>query len=132
HTLTFHPDGKHLLVGTSPAVLRWDVSTGKETGRYSLDEAGRVERHNLLVMHLTDDGRTALALSQVLDGKGQRHGLHAWDVATGKRLLYETCSIGDFWTSYSRFSADGRLLAIPGGSIRDTATGKELLHPTVE
>jgi RNA polymerase sigma factor (sigma-70 family) len=132
HALAFSADGRSLFVGTSPAIVRRDVVTGREIGRYPLFETGKGDRHHLLCMHLTDDGRTILAVSQNLDARGGGWGLHAWDPATGKRLRGDAFSAGPFWVAYSRFSADGRLLAVPDGSVRDTATGKTLLHLTIE
>src|SRR5258707_872637 len=85
-TRSASPRGENsAVVGRAPAILRWDVRTGKEAGRYALNEAGRAERHHLMVMHLTNDGRTVQAVSQVLNEKPYMNGLHAWDVTTGKR-----------------------------------------------
>jgi RNA polymerase sigma factor (sigma-70 family) len=131
-TLTFTPDGKHLLVGTSPAVLRLDVAMGREVGRYPLFEEGKEDRHHLMVMHLSDDGQTLVALSQNLNGTGRAYGLHTWDVATGKRLRSGPVAVEDFWNGYSRFSPDGRLLALPGGAIQDVTTGRPLLKLPIE
>jgi hypothetical protein len=130
--LAFSPDGKYLFAGTSAAVLRWEVATGREAGRYPASEEGEGRRYHLLFAHLTDDGRTLLALSQLL-GRGERGcALHAWDAGTGKRLRCETLTEDDLWSAYSRFSGDGRLLVMPHGSVRDTATGRELCRLSVE
>jgi RNA polymerase sigma factor (sigma-70 family) len=131
HALVFSPDGKHLFAGTSPAVVRWEVAGGREVGRYPLAGPGEGHRYHLLVLHLSDDGRTLRAVSQVLDGPAYRWALHAWDVATGKRLHSRPLTVGDFWVSYSSFSPDGRLLALPGGSLRNADTGEERLRLAV-
>jgi RNA polymerase sigma factor (sigma-70 family) len=130
--LVFTPDGKQFLRGTSPAILRCDATAGKEVARYPLVEEGEQDRHHLLMMHLTDDGRTLLAITQNLSGRGRTWGLRAWDVATGKRLRGGPLTAEDRLISYSAFSPDGGLLALPDGSIRDAATGKELCHLSVE
>jgi WD40 repeat protein len=141
HSLVFTPDGNSLLAGTSAAILRWDVATGQEIRRYPLFEAGKEDRRHLTLMHLTDDGRTLLAVSQNLDRKGaarvgqafgKTEDLQSWDVATGKRLRSGPILTEDFWVGYGRFSADGRRLALPGGSIRDAVTGKEITRLSVE
>jgi RNA polymerase sigma factor (sigma-70 family) len=129
--LTFAPDGKHLFVGTSPAVIRYEVATGREAGRFPLAGADEVPRH-LVLLHLTDDGRTLQAVYQDLGDWDTGEGLLAWDVATGKRLRAGLLSSRDFLIGYSRFSDDGRLLARPGGSLRDAVTGKERLRLSCE
>jgi RNA polymerase sigma factor (sigma-70 family) len=132
HALRFSPDGKHLFAGTSPAVIRWEVAGGREVARYPLAGPGEGHRYHLLILHLSDDGRTLRGVSQVLDGPGYRWALHAWDVATGKRLYSRPLTAGDFWVSYSGFSPDGRLVALPGGSLRDADTGEERLRLAVD
>jgi WD40 repeat protein len=129
--LVLAKDGKQLFLGSSPAIVRRDAETGKELARYRLFEEGKGDRHHLLTMHLAADGRTLHAISQNLSAKGIPHALHAWDVATGKRLRFEPLDSRDFGLAYSRFSADGRLFTL-GGSILDAATGKELLHPSLD
>jgi WD40 repeat protein len=129
--LVFAKDGKQLFLGSSPGIVRRDAGTGKELARYRLFEEGKGDRHHLLTMHLTADGRTLHAISQNLGPKGRSPALHAWDVATGKRLRFEPLDSQDFLVAYSRFSADGRFLAL-NGRILDAATGKELLHPSLD
>jgi RNA polymerase sigma factor (sigma-70 family) len=144
--LAFSPDGKHLFLATPFAILRFDVATGRETGRYAVEGKDR-----LLFSHLADDGRTLrgahVAWSGGRAGPGAAPGLalpggkggggpprvtlalYAWDVATGNRLLAPTFTVagqGTDGAGYSRFSPDGRLLGIPGGILCDTATGREL------
>jgi WD40 repeat protein len=124
------PDGKQLFLGSSPAIIRREMATGKESAEYRLpvDKGGS---QHLLTMHLTVDGRTLLALSQ-LPGSREFWGLYAWDVASGKHLRNRRLEWNDFLVGYSKFSADGRYLARPGGSVWDTATGKEILHLAVD
>jgi WD40 repeat protein len=131
HALTFSADGRHLYTGTSPAILRWEVATGREAGHYPLVAMAQEDRQHLLKMHLTDDGRTLLALAQVLNAK-KLAGLHAWDVATGKQIRSVTIPGDDMLSGYSRFSPDGALLAYPHGSVRDAATGQALLRLPIE
>lgn len=134
--VTFTPDGKHLLAGTSSAIVRWEVATGREVGRYPLFEGDKEDPQHLLVLHLTDDGRTLLALSQNLKRGGgyaaSGHDLHSWDMKSGKRVRLLPFDGKDHWTAYGRFSPDGRWLALPGGGIYDPATGKELFRLPVE
>jgi RNA polymerase sigma factor (sigma-70 family) len=149
-SLVFSPDGKHLFVGTASAILRWEVSTGRETGRYPLFEQGKEGRDHLSSVHLTDDGRTLRAATSTGEGQGGLVGggagagtgparttfaLHGWEVETGKRLPTATFTLGGSegdWAGYSHFSADGRLFAVPGGVLCDTATGKEVVRLPVE
>jgi WD40 repeat protein len=132
HALAFSPDGKYLFVGTSPAILRWDVSTGREVSRYPLADPVKKDRHHLVLMHLSEDGRRLLAVSQYLGTGRRRWDLHAWDVPTGKRVRSGLLSAADFWVGYSHFSPDGRLLALTSGRICEMTTGKERLRLFVE
>src|SRR5262249_39839629 len=130
--LAFSPDGKHLFVGTSSAIRRCEVATGRESGRYPLDEADKKGNGHLWFMHLTGDGRTLWGGPHSEPGGGYGVGLrapgpagatltlYAWDVATGKRLPAPTFPVrgpGTDWAGYCRFSPDGKLLAIPGGIL---------------
>ncbi|HEY7424102.1 MAG TPA: hypothetical protein VH682_07690, partial [Gemmataceae bacterium] len=132
HTLIFTPDGKHLLVGCSDGVVCWEAASGREIRRYPLFGPGKDDRHHLMFCHLTEDGRTLLAVSQNLSGKGAKWGLHAWDAASGRRLRFVPFDTDDFLIGYCHFSPDGRWLVLPGGSIRDAATGEERLHLPIE
>jgi WD40 repeat protein len=140
-SLIFSRDSTHLFVATRPAVLRLDVATGREAGRYPLSESGQGDNGYLSSVKLTDDGRTLLGVRVVssrrgpggappgADSAGVTLALCAWDVATSKRLPAPTITVagpGTDWAGYSRFSADGWLLALPSGIIFDTTTGKEL------
>jgi RNA polymerase sigma factor (sigma-70 family) len=148
-SLVFSPDGKHLFVGTASAILRWEVPTGRETGRYALFEQGKESPDSLSCVHLTDDGRTLRAATFAREGQEAVGGggaggagpgrmtiaLHGWDVQTGKRLPATTFTLGKRegdWAFYSHFSADGRLFAVPSGIVCDAATGKELMRLPVE
>jgi RNA polymerase sigma factor (sigma-70 family) len=142
--LAFGRDGKHLFVGDGDGITRLEVATGREAGRYPAA---------VWFLHLTDDGQTlwggrhhgtgpAGGIGGGGGGGGMGPGgggvtmeLHAWDVVTGKPLPAATFSVtgpGSMWAGYSRFSPDGRLLAVPGGVIFETATGRELGRLTIE
>jgi RNA polymerase sigma factor (sigma-70 family) len=140
HSLIFTPNGTHLLAGTSSAILRWEVATGREAARIPLYETGKEDRQHLQGMHLTEDGSTLLAASQNLDAKGdpgpayssRANAFQAWSLPAGRRLRSMRVEVGDIWFSYSCYSPDGRLLVAPGGTIFDTTTGKELQKLSVE
>jgi RNA polymerase sigma factor (sigma-70 family) len=132
--LTFTPDGKYLLAGTGAAVVRWEVASGREVGRYPLFEPGKEDPQYLLLLQRTEDGLTLLAVSQnsarsrrPARGPGSGSGafdLLAWDMKTGKRIRFLPLAAEDDWIGYGRFSPDGRWLALPGGGIHDAVTGK--------
>ncbi len=125
HALTFTPDGKYVFLGTHDAIVGYEVATGCEIHRYALVEKGKVT-HELQVMHLSEDGRTLLAVSRREHDVIGEYALHAWDAATRKRRRFVPFSTRDGWVRYGRFSPNGRLLALPEGSILDAATGAEL------
>jgi WD40 repeat protein len=135
--LSFMPDGKELLLGTSTAIVRLEVAGGREVSRYSPGKKGNVAQY-IKKMQLCDDGRTLLALSGHLNGQTLGFALHAWDTATGEQLrsvpltLPEHLRIGRSRSSPGCFSPDGRLLVIPDGSIRDTITGEELARLSIK
>lgn len=124
HALTFSPDGKYMFVGTKDAIVRYEAATGRETRRYLLVEKGKAP-HELQVMHLSEDGGTLLAVSR-LAFHMEMYALHAWNAMTGEHLRFVPFASRDGWVRYGRFSPDGRLLALPEGSILDTTTGAEL------
>lgn len=125
--LTFTADGKHLLLGTRSAILRWNLATGKEVGRYLYSEADKPEELNLSFMQLTDDGKTLLAVVNT-GFKTRQYRLLAWDVTSGKLRSIPLSAALSPYSYYSHFSPDGRLLALVGGGIHDTTTGAKLLH----
>jgi RNA polymerase sigma factor (sigma-70 family) len=130
--LAFSPDGKHLFAGTSPALICWEVATGRETGRFPLSEAGEDRRH-LLHMQLTDDGRTLLAVCQQNFSRSRGgDALLAWDVASGKRVRSVTGPPDASLGGNSRFSGDGRILVTTDGIVFDGMSGKERLRLSPE
>ncbi|HEY7424695.1 MAG TPA: sigma-70 family RNA polymerase sigma factor [Gemmataceae bacterium] len=135
--LSFMPDGKELLLGTSTAIVRLEVAGGREVRRYAPGKKGNAAQY-VVRMHLSDDGRTLLALSGHRNGQTLGFALHAWDTATGEPLrsvplaLPEHLRIGVGHSSPGCFSSDGRLLVIPDGSIRDTITGEELARLSIK
>jgi WD40 repeat protein len=98
-------------------VLRWDVKTGKETGKY----AGLDDKIHALA--LSADGKTLAGSS--LDGK-----VCLWDTGTGKDRLHITAHPGKDGASVLAFSPDGKTLASAGadGTLRlwDGVTAKEI------
>lgn len=132
--LAFTPDGKYLLAGMSSTVVRWEVASGREFGRYPLFEAGKEDPQYLLLLQLTEDGRTLLAVCQNLRRGGYgsfASDVHAWDMRTGEHLRSLPLQAKDNWAAYGRFSCDGRWLALPRGGIHDAVTGKEMFHLSV-
>jgi RNA polymerase sigma factor (sigma-70 family) len=140
HSLTFAPNGRNVLHGTSAAIVRWDVSSRQETSRIQLYEDGKEDPQHLLRMHLTEDGETLLAASQNLHSKfvvgagytGSSNAFQAWNLSTGGRLRLTVLDADPILFAYGSFSPDGRLLVAPSGSIFDTASGKEVLKLSVE
>jgi WD40 repeat protein len=136
HALAFSPDGKYLFVGTWPAVVRWEVATGREAGRFPLVDAGKAGLRSLLCMHLTGDGRTLQAIGGWVgfawSAKQPPIELYAWDVASGKRLRTRSLPEHEFSSEFSRFSEDGRLLVVQGGTVYDGATGEEVCRLSLE
>jgi WD40 repeat protein len=125
--LAFSPDGKHLFAGTSPALICWEVATGRETSRFPLSEAGDPPRH-MLLMHLTDNGRTLLAVCQQNFERGGGDALLTWDVVSGKRVRSVTGPPDASLGGHSHFSGDGGILATTDGSVFDGMSGKERLR----
>src|SRR5205085_2632636 len=64
--------------------------------------------------------------------EGDKRMLHAWDVATGKQQPRRAFAAEEPWAGHSKFSPDGRLLALTTGSVCDVATDKELFRLSVE
>ncbi|HEY7308762.1 MAG TPA: sigma-70 family RNA polymerase sigma factor [Gemmataceae bacterium] len=134
--LHFSSDGKDLLIATGFDVIRVETATGREVNRHHLLVLNEDRSNFPLIIQWTGDGRTLLALTQNQSGRGAPYTLHAWDAATGKRLRSVPLAVDiDWWSHFSpsarylgRFSPDGRLLAIPNGSIFDTETGKVAAH----
>ncbi|HEY7154628.1 MAG TPA: sigma-70 family RNA polymerase sigma factor [Gemmataceae bacterium] len=136
-SLRFMPGGKELLLGAYPDIVRWEIATGREIRRYSPGKKGKANQ-DVTVVHLCDDGRTLLALSQCSNSKSGAkppgnadYALHTWDLATGEQLRSVPLAVEELYINYSRFSPDGRLFAIPGGSIRDASTGEEVARLSV-
>ncbi|HEY7424697.1 MAG TPA: WD40 repeat domain-containing protein [Gemmataceae bacterium] len=136
--LSFTPDGKELLLGTSPAIVRLEVATRREVRRYSPGKKGKEDQY-VMRMHLCDDDRTLLALSHHQDNKagggpmglGLAYSLHAWNLTTGELSRSVPLTSQDIWIGYSRFSPNGRLFAIPDGSICEVSTGEEVARLSV-
>src|SRR5207253_2316064 len=124
-------------VATSGTVLRWRAATGEEVSRYTVPTAGNDGHERLTFLHLTSDGRKLLGVRHQGGGFYASPGranqvavtIHGWDVATRQALPARHLTAtgpGTDWAGYSCLSADGRSIAIPGGLVCDTVTGREL------
>lgn len=144
--LVFHgTDSKQLFVGTEFALLRLDTSTGQVISRYTFEG-----QDGMGFFHLTDDSQTLLGVQIMHAQQGGFAGgagapaagardqvtltLPTWDVASGTRLLDRTVAVrgpGTEWALYSHLSPDGRFIAVPGGYVCATTTGRALGRLTV-
>ena len=111
-SLVFAPDGKTLASGGADRMVRfWDVSTGRETGRFEVDPEWPE------AIAYAPDGRSmAVACGETL---------MLWDVP-GNRLR-ATLEPGGFSAQSLAFSPDGRTLAAAGMTL-GPAVGKVRLY----
>jgi WD40 repeat protein len=126
----FTPDGKTLL--TAPAnnplredhlVLRWDVATGKQRGRFTLPTSGDWANYAL-----SPDGKELFALRSAVQVEAF---VHVYDAETGQERAPQRADCG-CPLSCVTVSPDGRLLATGSSDsatttvgIFDLATGKQ-------
>lgn len=122
--LVWTPNGKLLVSGGHEDDLYvWDTETGKMVRRISLRDAQHWERiRNVLLLHVTPDGRMVIALENHMNRSHVPLGvLTRWDLANGQRKTRAETGPSD--GLYSSFSPDGGTLA-SHGELRDTSTGK--------
>lgn len=153
--------------GPELVVRHWDVATGREVFRQQLKTPRPAERYWMIdrqtlvtvedhALHLYD-GAAGKAIRSIYSRPDQffmepfssrdrkyvaatlyeesppKYPLHLWDLGTGKEIVLPESN----GVLQAKFSADGKLLAIPGGDgtlrLYDTATGQEVrklpIHP---
>ena len=147
----FSADGKVVYSSRTDSRLEFvDAATGRVLHHITIADAERPDtKQGNLDMHLSDDGRTLVALSASHPEKPGGHGeegllLTGWDVKTRKRLFLRR---RDRFLRWPAVSADGKVLAAAQGDERrrraspgpapvvleDVASGKHLLTlPPVE
>lgn len=119
HSLTFTPDGRHLVSGGWGGACLWDAKTGQFLRRLGEDLPNPGDRATL-----SRDGKLL-----AIDGWGQNMGGGGvYDFATGRRL-YRFGSAGV--SVAASLSPDGKVLAFAPRSdfaivLLDAATGKEV------
>jgi RNA polymerase sigma factor (sigma-70 family) len=120
--LAFTPDSKTLLAlhyGFMPDVVFWDVSTGKERRRFTL------EGGSSLFAHGSADGKLLITRSW-RQSKGDVVAI--WDTATGK-VLRRWADLSDRGGHQVAFTPDGKAFALHSREalqLFDSTTGKEL------
>lgn len=131
--LAFSADGKRLLVGKTSAISSYSVDTGKQIENYAINEDGRDLYHNP-VIQLGSDGKILAAICGKDAGdkgpfgeKNFAFAVLSWDMRAGRRVSANPLP-EDMMSNYGRFSGDGRLVALPSGSVVEVATGKELVR----
>ena len=115
-SLTFTPDGKHLLSGSYDQTMKlWNVSTGKEIKTF--------KGHTDVIYSTSISANGELALSGCWDGS-----IKLWNTSSGKEI--RTFKGHTDWVTQVSFSPDGKYVvsASKDGASRfwDIATGKEI------
>jgi WD40 repeat protein len=123
--VVFSPDSKQVFAMTWPAIIAWDVATGSVLRRYTPGDDSNPPGQYLINMHLSPDGRTLVAASQISKAGTSELGFLAWEVATGKRLSAASFTSDDLALGYGRFKPDGRFFVDATGVVRETKTGTE-------
>ena len=139
HTIAFHPDGKHVIDGTSYEIRRWRVADGQVVGKQTLSEvnvsAVSVSRDYKWVVCGTGEGVSvwdAEIREEAVRLEGEPEDVEAvdvapdctrfatgswqakasiWNIATGERLV-GPLELGDSGVVVGiRFSPDGERIA---------------------
>jgi RNA polymerase sigma factor (sigma-70 family) len=132
--LAFTGDGKNIVTSDSrPGMVRiWNLETGNEERSFELS-TDEMKKRSYFVgrTQLSPDAKTAV-VTYVEDrggrlGRGPRHIVRLWDVATGK----ERAPLKDGHPLDKAFSPDGRLVATNGGnSVKHYSPDGRLIGPT--
>jgi WD40 repeat protein len=124
----FSADGKLLLSGCRDTLHLCSATTGQEVRRFVIkDVDGLPQKHEVLVCHLSPDGRRLAAVSTVWDDKLKRNRtqMSVWDARTGEPVARRPFRGG----LSSRFTPDGEGVTVDGTdylTIEDVTTGREL------
>src|SRR5262249_17896348 len=114
------PDGRRVYASrTDDKVVAHDPKTGRDLFALKIDDPDRADtRHSALSSHLSDDGKTLVALSHgYAKGRGGPEGgilLTGFDVPTRKRTFTRRIA-DDTWYAVSH---DARYLALSQGGDR--------------
>jgi WD40 repeat protein len=150
--IALSPDGRALFsTWTDDNLWVCDAATGERRHVIKLEDPDRPDTYQSAIsMHLSDDGKTLVALSYYYAKKqaGPRHEetlITGWDASTRKQLFRRRRPGMDSWIA---LSADGRVLAVPHSEglrnremppgkgpmrLEDAATGEDLLtFPALE
>jgi WD40 repeat protein len=127
----FSSDGKLVITGgaTDGTLRFWEPATQKEVRRFVIKDLNNGgEKHEILVCHLTPDGKRLAAISEPLGGgtTPENCQLTVWDARTGE-ILARRRFAGDL---SSRFTPDGKGVTadtVERLVLEEVITGKERL-----
>lgn len=126
------PDGRGLISGGHERTLRRrDLATGKETGQFHItDSDAEKDKQQVLVMNLSTDGKTLVALSTGFNdpAAGEPILLSVWDAASGKRLAQHRLPSEEH-SGWGLFLPDNRTVLSPLGGkliLRDVRNGRQV------
>jgi RNA polymerase sigma factor (sigma-70 family) len=124
----FSADGKFLVTGSGSGngMLRLWKTTGEEVRRFVITGLdGRPARHEVLVCHLSRDGKRLAAVSTTYERNREHVQMSVWDAQRGTVLMRRPFR-GHL---SSRFTPDGRGATVDSRErllLEDTLTGQEL------
>jgi RNA polymerase sigma factor (sigma-70 family) len=123
----FSSDGRLVLSGGLDGTLRlWETATGKGRRQFMIEDVdGGPRRQEVLVCHLSADGKRLAAVSSTWDKAldRRRYQVSAWDAESGRLLARRPFAGG----LSSRFTPDGQGVSVNGSqclTIEETATGR--------
>lgn len=130
-SLAFSMDGKRLLVGRVSEISSYSADTGKHIENYPINEDGK-DLYRSPIIQVGNEGKTLAAICGTTGGVNEpfgagRFAVLSWDIRAGRRVSASPLP-EDMMSNYGRFSADGRLVALPSGIVVEVATGKELVR----